>query len=291
MRSQNNADIKVISSKEIYPHLSKGIPLLVVENPFCKFIMSIYGGHVISYVPTGKQDLLWLSPKTQMTTGEPIRGGIPLCTPWFGPREGMPLHGFARISNWAISYINTTAEGETKIVLRLLITPETVKSWPYQMVYTYTIIAGTVLQLSMNVTNASQENIPFAFAYHTYFNVGNIRQVTINGFENCTYLDRLDAGKPKIQKNATATTGPIERMYLDVPQTQTIDSPLGRYQIDSATTNSLVWNAWENDRNIPDMGEGNHVGYVCVERGDMAKDGILLAAGKNYCADMTLWVL
>ena len=271
-----------------YPNLPEGIPLLVVQNDFSRLVLSLNGAHIISFTPAGKNDLLWLSPKSQMTDGLPIRGGIPLCLPWFGPKEGLPLHGFARLSHWDLKEAASVEGGGSRIVLTLSDNEITRKLWPHEFYFEYVIISAADLDLSLRVVNKSNAPCPLAFAYHTYFNIGDVEKVVIDGLENCPYRDRLDGGVVKEQSEAIEISGPIERMYGSAPKVQTISSPTGHYQIVSDSSSALLWNAWNNDRNIPDMGEGNHVGYVCVERGNMANGGELLPPGGSFRADMTL---
>ncbi len=281
--------VKFCSSEEIYPSFKESLPLLIVENKQAKLVMALNGAHVISFVASGKPDMLWLSPQSRMAEGAPVRGGIPLCLPWFGPHPaGYPQHGFARITNWQVKDVTQTDAGATKIVLGLSDTAANREMWPHAFEFCFEVIVGTQLRLSLSVRNLGKESARLEFAFHTYFNVGNVEETIVEGLEDCLYIDREDGQTRKRQDGKVEIKDVIQNLYVDVPIYQLIESPAGKYKIEGSSRCSLVWNAGHNDKNIADMGAGNHRGYLCVERLDAVDWARNLASGESYNTTMIL---
>jgi glucose-6-phosphate 1-epimerase len=288
-----NAGIKIVNSTELYPHLHQpgdaGLPLLVVENRLGRAVVALHGAHVMSFKAAGKKEMLWVSPKSVLAAGKPIRGGIPLCLPWFGPSaDGQVLHGFARLMEWTVAAAETTKDGATRVVLQLAGDASVSERWPHAFVFSLEVVVGAELALALTAENRDSREAPFAFAFHTYFAVPDVAKARLSGLEGKTYIDKTDNMARKSQAGAVVISAVTDRVYLDVGQTQTIATADGSVRIDSPARCAVVWNAWNNDKNIADLGEGNHVGYLCVERGDCADYAVTLAAGASYRTTMTL---
>jgi D-hexose-6-phosphate mutarotase len=118
--------------------------------------------------------------------------------------------------------------------------------------------------------------------------VPDLAATHVAGLESCAYMDKADNMAHKVQKGEVAITGLTDRIYLDVPAVQTLKLPTGNVKIESGARCAVVWNAWNNDKDMADMGEGNHVGYLCVERGDVAEYAVTLPPGGKYTMSMTL---
>lgn len=287
------AGLKVVNSKELYPALhaetDAGLPMLVVENRLARAVIALQGAHVMAFRPTGQREMLWVSPKCVLADGMPIRGGIPLCLPWFGPGpDGKSMHGFARTLPWMLSDAETLPTGATRLVFELAGDETTSTLWPHAYAFRFEMLIGEDLKLDMTVNNRSAQTAPLAFAFHTYFSVSDVAKVRVSGLSGNTYIDKTDNFARKSQQGDVTISAVTDRIYLDVADRQTVEAPEGRFQIDSKAKCAVVWNAWSNDKNVPDLGEGNHVGYICVERGDVAERAPQLAAGGQYRTAMTL---
>jgi D-hexose-6-phosphate mutarotase len=277
----------------MYPALhhagDAGLPLLVVENKLGRAVLSIQGAHLMSLQPTGKPEMLWLSPKCVLQAGTPIRGGIPLCLPWFGPStDGTLQHGFGRIMKWSLAAVEACTDGSTRIVLELAGDASVNALWPHAFRFRLEAVIGTSLKLSLSAANLSPTAAPFAFAFHTYFAVPNIADVRVAGLENTTFIDDTDKTARKVQQGEVAITAFTDRIYLDVPAVQVLKIPTGNIRIESAAKCAVVWNCWTNDKNMADIGEGNHIGYICVERCDVADRAVTIPVGGNYQRAMAL---
>ena len=283
-----------IQSTQLYPSQHQpgdaGLPMLLVENRQARAVIALQGAHVMSFQPKGQREMLWISPKTLFESGKPIRGGIPLCLPWFGPHseDKTWLHGFARTRQWTLVGSNTLADGATRLVLELSGEATLCALWPHDFLFHLEIVVGKTLRLEMTVENRGQAPAPLAFAFHTYFAVPDVAQAVISGLEGTSFIDKTDNLARKTQQGDFTISAMTDRVYLDVPAKQRIKSEDGAITIESPSRCAIVWNAWHNDKNIGDIGEGNHVGYVCVERGDAADHAVTLAPGAPYRCWMVL---
>ncbi len=283
-----------IQSTQLYPSQHQpgdaGLPMLLVENRQARAVIALQGAHVMSFQPKGQREMLWISPKTLFESGKPIRGGIPLCLPWFGPHseDKTWLHGFARTRQWTLVGSNTLADGATRLVLELSGDATLCALWPHDFLFHLEIVVGKTLRLEMTVENRGQAPAPLAFAFHTYFAVPDVAQAVISGLEGTSFIDKTDNLARKTQQGDVTISAMTDRVYLDVPAKQRIKSEDGAITIESPSRCAIVWNAWHNDKNIGDIGEGNHVGYVCVERGDAADHAVTLAPGAPYRCWMVL---
>ena len=285
--------VLLTSSTELYPELhplgAAGLPMLRVDNLLARAVIALQGAHVMAFQPKGQRELLWISPQCVLEAGQPIRGGIPLCLPWFGPGpDGRTMHGFARISTWSLLAADALGNGATRLTFELSGDAATSELWPHAFVFRLEVMVGRELQLTIVARNAGQRPAPFAFAFHTYLAVADVAAASVGGLDGCTFIDKTDQAARKTQSGDVTISALTDRIYLDVPARQTVSSGGRQLKVESATRCAVVWNAWTKDRDLPDLGEGNHVGYLCVERGDVADHAVTLAAGGEYRAQMTL---
>ena len=160
-----------------------GFPFIEINNAMAKAEISLYGGQVLSYQPiTESEDLMFCSEKAYYKEGKAIKGGIPLCWPWFGADPegaGRPNHGFARNSFWTVLGTEITSDKETKVKLGLSATDDTKKVWSYAFNLKLEITVGNTLTLELSTQNTGEEGFSITQAFHTYFNIGDINQVQV----------------------------------------------------------------------------------------------------------------
>ncbi len=285
----NTNAARLCQSSELFPHFDGSLPVIVLDNPLSRTVVALQGAHVLSFTPAGGKDMLWQSPKAVMKKGQPIRAGIPLCLPWFGPHpDGHPLHGFARLLPWAVEDLQTLGDGATRLVLSLADSAATRAMWPHAFAFSLEIVVGKALTLTLSARNAGGGEARFEFAFHTYFNVGDVTKAAVTGLEGCTYEDREDKNARKRQDGPLGVAGTTTKLFFDTPAVQQIASPAGTYRIESDCRCRMVWNAGDNDRNVPDLGAGNHRGYLCVEPADATERAVAIAEGSSYTTTMTL---
>lgn len=285
--------VRQTNSRELYPaqHLDDdpGQPMLVVENALGRAVIALQGAQVMAFQPAGQRELLWVSPRCIFAPGKAMRGGIPLCLPWFGPATGNgPQHGFARTSGWTLTEETQLPGGATRLILELVSDTPFSALWPHPFDFRLEVVVGTTLTLRLCAENRGPQTAPLAFAFHCYLAVPDVAEARLVGLDDTTYIDKLEASARKHQNGDVRLSAETDRVYLDVPPEQTLYTAAGATQITSDCTCCIVWNAWNNDRNIADLGAGNHRGYLCVEPGDVADHAVTLPPGETYCRTMTL---
>jgi glucose-6-phosphate 1-epimerase len=281
--------VRLVSSREYYAQQSgDDLPLVVVENPLGTAIFALQGCHLLSFTPAAGKDLLWVSPLGTFTPGKAIRGGIPLCLPWFGNHpDGLQSHGFARASDWTLEQVINRADGATELTLSFTSDEATLAQWPHAFRFEMNIVVGATLQLTLQVDNLSDTPAPFTYAFHTYFAVEDYTQSPILGMEELTYIDTLGEVTRRHQSGQLQLSGSTDRVYLDVPAVQTIIDGARQIKIESTAHSSVVWNPGEFAEKMADVGQ-YHQQFVCVERGDVFDNAIVIAPKSSFSAVMTL---
>jgi glucose-6-phosphate 1-epimerase len=265
-------------------------PLIKVSNEYAEATISVYAGQVLSFKPVGQtEDAMFLSGQAYYQPGKAIKGGAPICWPWFGPdpeNKGRASHGFVRDRLWQIRDVVSTQAGATQVTMGLVDTPETRAIWNYSFDIAIVITVAQVLTIKLVTHNTGTEAFAITQALHTYFKIGAINQVQVLGLENKTYLDKVDHGQEKTQSGAITFAGECDRIYLDVPATLTIvDQALNRQIIVTAANSktAIVWNPWaEIAAKMADLGDRDYENFVCVETANAANEIINIPAGGQY---------
>ena len=250
----------------------------------------LHGAQVTHFQLAKEHPLLFLSRLSQFASGKAIRGGIPICFPWFGPRDGDVMHGFARITEWQL--IETASAGSGAATLRLrLPRVEAAAAWPaFQAELLITV--SDRLALELMVSNlAPDQPLAFESCLHTYFAVGEISEVSIAGLQGRFYLDKTDLGARKREAaDRIRISSETNRVYLDTPDVVELrDGRWGRVvrveKTGSAST--VVWNPWTTQR-MADFAPEEHQGMVCVEAGNVGLNKVVLKPGEQAMLRMIL---
>lgn len=263
------------------------LPVIKIANPHAQALISVYAGQVLSYHPTSATaDLMFLSEKAYYQTGKAIKGGTPICWPWFGPDPeglGRASHGFVRNRLWTVQSTATTPDQETKVKLGLVDTPETREIWPHAFELSIEITVGKTLTIDLSTRNTGDQPFTITQALHTYFNVGDIAPVQVGGLENTNYIDKVDGGAQKHQSGLITITEEVDRVYTDVSPTLVIEDPTLKRKIHIKSTGSktaIVWNPWvENAAKMADLEDDDYKQMICVETANAANDVIDIAPG------------
>jgi glucose-6-phosphate 1-epimerase len=249
----------------------------------------LLGAHVTKFKPAGGPELLFVSAHSNWSAGKPIRGGVPICFPWFGPNAAnadAPMHGFARLREFEVESITAQPAG-VEIVLRLSSDAETRKWWDADFVLRHCILIGKTLTMTLEVENRGQKAIRFEEALHTYFAVDDVRQVAVRGLENTRYLDKTDGGKQKTQDgNPIKITAETDRLYLGTTAATTIEHAThGRsIRVEKDGSNAtVVWNPWvAKSKALADFGDEEWPGMICVETVNANEAAVELPAGQTH---------
>jgi glucose-6-phosphate 1-epimerase len=267
-----------------------GLLRAAIFTPHAEATVYLHGAHVTHYRPVGQKPLLFLSDKSQFDPTKPIRGGIPICFPWFGPRSGgpsSPMHGFARVRPWVVESTVQAPDKSVTIIFRLDSTEATRALWPVSFTAWYRVTIGPSLGLALEVHNTSAEPFTFEEALHTYFSVGDIRQLAITGLADAAYVDRTDGMKRKTQDEAPiAIAAETDRTYLDSRTACFIDDPAFARRISIEKTGSdttVLWNPWiAKAKAMPDFGDDEWTDMLCIESANAGANAVALAPDRRH---------
>jgi D-hexose-6-phosphate mutarotase len=256
------------------------LPMLEVSTAWSTAEIYLHGAHVTHFRKKGESPLLFLSQCSRFAENEPIRGGIPVIFPWFGPREGMPQHGFVRLKNWELKEVAPAPDGSVSVRFCLPEYPEASAFSPFSVEYVVTVSES--LGLELLVTNKSKdEAFTFENCLHTYFEVGDISAVSVTGLKGATYLDKVaNFAKKKEANESIRVSSEVDRIYLDTTETVEIqDQKLGRkVRVEKhGSVSTVVWNPWmAKAQQMPDFGNDEYQRMICVESGNVAGNSIRL---------------
>jgi glucose-6-phosphate 1-epimerase len=263
---------------------------VVITSPKATGEIYLHGAHVSAFQPAGKQPVIWMSGKSMFQDSKPIRGGVPICFPWFGPRAGdpkAPAHGFARLRDWSLESVVSKPTGEVLVVMSLKSDDATRAIWPHDFEAWHTVTMGDALEMKLDIKNTSEQSIRFDKALHTYFAVGDIKQTTVEGLHNVTYLDKVGEVQTRQQTDPLVRfTGETDRVYLDTQAACIINDPVMKRKIEVAKSGSnatVVWNPWiAKAKAMPDFGDDEWLGMLCVESVNALKHAVELAPGATH---------
>lgn len=265
-----------------------GLPQVIVENEYARARVSLQGAHLLDWTPRGAEPVIWLSPDARFAPGKSVRGGVPVCWPWFGPHPqhpDWPAHGFARTVMWEVVASRSVDEG-TWLAFRLKPTAATRAKWPHSCELVLQMAIGRTLDMDLATWNTGDEPFTLGEALHTYFRVGDIRYVKIHGLHMVEYLDKVDGMARKHQLGPVIAQGEVDRIYLDTPDTCVIeDVKLSRrIRIEKQGSRStVVWNPWlEKAAQMGDLGPDGHLRMVCVETANAADNVVTVAPGEEH---------
>lgn len=287
--NQLNADYG-IANKVKFVAGKGGFPVMEIQNEYAQAVISLYGGQVLSFQPvTQTQDLMFVSTQAFYQTGKAIKGGTPICWPWFGndPEEkGRSSHGFVRNRLWQMREVVSTQDGATKIIMGLVDTDETRKIWDYSFDLAIAITVGSSLTIELITCNTGNKPFSITQAMHTYFRIGDIKQVQVLGLEAKNYIDKVDGGKQKTQSGIVTFSEECDRIYLNVPSELVINDAAFDRKIKITTNNSntaIVWNPGSVvSAKMADLGDLDYQHFVCVETANAANEIIEVSAGDEY---------
>lgn len=248
--------------------------------------IALHGGHVVSFTPAGKQDLIWMSEKAIFDGKAALRGGIPVCWPWFG-RIAAPAHGFARTAEWELVEHRENDNGVI-VELALFPTEEIHNIWPHMFDARLVVEISDELKVTLKVINIDDEEWTFSGALHTYLNVGDIKQAQTTGM-GPEYIDSLKAGEVCQGDEVLQLTDTIDRVYTQ-PETQILvkDPVLDRtLSVENQGHNSAVlWNPWATGaQGMGDMADNGYETMLCVEstvHAPSIKQGKTLQPGETH---------
>jgi len=277
-----------IPGKIVFDAGPGGLTVVDLKSAHSEARVALHGAHVMHFQLRGESPVLWMSAESRFEDGKPIRGGIPVCWPWFGPHPvdaSKPAHGFARLMAWKVLETQELPGGDLQLTLGLNSSEETLAVWPHDFRLEMRIQAGRELSAALFMYNSGQDEMRLTMAMHSYFNIGAIRNISIAGLEDTRYSSKLE-GEGILQKGLISIQSETDRVYCHTEADCVINDPDLRRRIiisKQGGRSTVVWNPWIDKSGImPDFGNEEYLGMVCVETANAAEDAVFVPPGGSH---------
>jgi len=250
--------------------------------------MYLHGAHITSWKPAGREEVLFLSTQSRWEDGRAIRGGVPICFPWFADKAddpNAPAHGFVRTKAWQLDSIAQVEDGVR--VSMFTESGEDTKRWcPADFQLGYRVIFGSELSLELVVTNTGRTPLRFEEALHAYHRVENILKTRVAGLDTIQYIDKTDSNRRKIQNGEIAIVSETDRVYMNTSGAIKLEDPGLRRRTHVAKENSrttVVWNPWmQKAHSMPDFADNEWIQMICIETSNVSDFAVDLAPGQQH---------
>lgn len=299
-----NQDIEVLNntfsfenenSRLIFKLGPGDIPLIEIQNTAASATISLQGAHILSWRPVAEEEVIWLSKDATFAAGKSVRGGVPLCWPWFGAHESnssFPAHGFARTVLWQVISATAVSADETQVVFSLdtrQLDERYQEMWPQATMAGYRVTISNNLKLELTTFNNSDMPMVIGEALHTYFMIDEIENTQVSGLEGKAYLDKTDGFKRKQQTGPITVDTEVDRIYLDTEDDVVINDGLRQIRIEKQNSHStVVWNPWQEvAEKMGDLGTEGYRKMICVESANAAGNVVTVQPGKTHTLEVT----
>jgi glucose-6-phosphate 1-epimerase len=258
-----------------------GMPRVAISTPLCRGEIYLHGAQVTAWQPAGHAPVLWMSSQSWFAAGKAIRGGIPVCWPWFGPsaEPGRPAHGLARFADWQLASVHSEADGTVVVIMRLVVAAPAAE-------VLLTARFGRRLDVELSACNTGASAIAIGEALHTYLAVADVRRIAVRGLGRAPGEDRC--AQPFAITGAEPLTVAAETDLFFAGHTGevVVDDPILNRRIRVAkrgSASTVVWNPWiAKAARMPDFGDHEWPGMICVEAANALADGYPLAPGATH---------
>jgi glucose-6-phosphate 1-epimerase len=267
-----------------------GLMVAEIGNAHSAATICLQGGHVMRWQPaTASAPVVWLSKLAKLAPGKSIRGGVPVCWPWFGAQAtepGFPSHGYARTAPWEVSGTRALANGSTEIGLVLAENDQTRAMWKHPSRAEILITVGKTLKLALTTTNLGDADFVITEALHTYFHIGDIAETRVLGLDGCEYMDKAGGGGRKWQEGTIVFTGETDRVYVSTEAECLIEDARLQRRIrvaKSGSRSTVVWTPWtEKAGRMGDFGPDGWRAMVCVESANALENAVTVEAHGSH---------
>jgi D-hexose-6-phosphate mutarotase len=267
--------------------LTPDFPVLEIRHPSCTASIALNGGHLMHWTPIGQAPVLYMSPETLLQQGKAIRGGVPICWPWFGPHPSnteFPAHGFARISPWQLLSAAEDAESIT-LELGLDSSTATKQLWPHNFELRLQVKLGSSMDLSLRMKNTDDKPTTITGALHTYLSVADISQTVVHGLQGSRYVESRLAPKQISQDGPVMFDREVDRNYASAATVEVEDRAGDRRLIidKSGSHSTVVWNPWiEKSKRLSDLPDEAYPRFLCIEAANSGLESITLAPRETH---------
>lgn len=287
--------------------LHKELIAIVIHNNQARAQFFLQGAQITHFQPHKKPEYLWLSPDCSFQAKKAVRGGIPICWPWFGNLANNPeaitkqfpqldqasqsAHGFVRTREWTLESIEQPSADLTIATMSLLLDGND-SSWSYKTKLSMVISISNTLSIRLIVDNLSSETVHFSTALHSYFSASSIEDITIRGLEGVSYYDALDNWQASTEQQAIRIDGEVDRVYINTPSTINLEDIgfMRCLQLTSKSSSSaIIWNPWiDKAQRLTEFPDDGYESMVCIETANAMDDIKQLAPGDSYSLDLTI---
>ena len=272
-----------------------GQPAVRIQSPDgAQATVLLHGGHLVSWIPAGGAEQLYLSPKAVAGPGQAVRGGVPVIFPQFeqkGPDTSLPRHGLARTRTWAVD-ASSVGPDHAQLTLVLRDNEETRAIWPHSFVLELTIsINGRRLDMELHAHNTGETTWPFTAALHTYLSVSDLTLVRLQGLEGCHYFDSVAGGEAIEDHPEKRFYGEFDRIYAAAPDMLLRDGPkrLGITTLDMP--DAVIWNPGPDKcAALKDMPAEGWQHMLCVEAA-LIEEPVTLGPDESWTGRQSLTLL
>ena len=273
-----------------FKQLASGIIVAQIDTPLATAIISLHGGQVVEWRPKHQETpVLWVSKLATYTPGKAIRGGVPICWPWFGAHPTspqLPGHGYARISSWDIAATERMNDGAIRVRLTMQDSEMSLAHFPSSVGLAVQITVGNELTVELTTTNESNQDIVLTEGLHTYFKVGDVSAIEVQGLEGAQYVDLIRGSAITTQEGPIRFDGELGRIFTNSNGTCVIeDQGLGRRIVVSkrGSLSTAVWNPGSHTAiKIVDLGEDEWRDMVCVEGANALENFVTVKSGAAH---------
>ncbi len=268
------------------------LPMVRVRTSAAEADIYLHGAHVTHYKPADAGDVLFLSEQAIFDGKKAIRGGIPVCFPWFsdnGPADEAPAHGVVRTAQWTVTDLGMVGD-DARVAMRYESNESTRRWWPHDFRCDYELTIGKRLDARLTVTNTGSDAFRYELALHTYLAVADVRQVTLEGFAGATYIDQLDANTTKQQDGEPTIEGEVDRIYQQHGRdVAVVDKQRKLLVAPTGSTSTVLWNPHvAKAARTADFGDDEWPQMLCVESAAIGDGAIDLDAGARHTLGVTL---
>lgn len=263
---------------------ANGLEYVDVDTPLCQARIFLQGAQIEFFQPKGQAPLLWVSSAEDYQTGQGLRGGIPVCWPWFGMKEtpGWPQHGFARTRLWELTWV-AIKDPCVELKFSLNIADEDKQYWPHDTKVDMFFTLNDTLTVSLINTNLSSYPVSFTQALHSYFPVADITKLKANGFEGAQYIE-FGEGPFKQQGDEVLFNKETDRVYTNLSDIQELNTPQGTIEVSRENSGSAVlWNPWiDKSVWLSRFNAEDYLSMVCLEAANVLEDAVTLAPNETH---------